>query len=348
MTNAPEDAAGRALPRQTRRSTRSWAGPLVSVGLTLAFLAWLGARHAVPWSAVRDQAIRSDVVLLAAVFAGSAVFHVFVGAHKLHCVLRAVGVDIRFGETLKLRLGAGPMRALLPLSAGELIQVLYFRANKQMPLTSASGVLAFDKGMNFLGALAWFLLGVTLAPLGTVRLAGAVDAKWLGLLPAGLIVLALAAIFLVRAHNLAARAGAALHPGLGAAIANLLGPFRELPAATKLGLACYGVIFQLRPIVVCYFLLRAVGLRPSMVDGLAAGSAAVCAGYVPGFAAGSGPREAVLVESLRAGYAPVDAIFCAGILMTLAVHIVPAFLGAPWTFWLLTRLRRVAHEEVAP
>jgi uncharacterized membrane protein YbhN (UPF0104 family) len=344
-----KDAAklGRDPSTPAGRAARSWVGFVVSIGLTVAILAWVWSRHSLAWSAVRDQVLRADLGLLALVFVGSAAFHVFFGAHKLHCILRAAGVDIRFAETLKIRLGAGPMRALLPLSAGELIQLFYFRANKQMQLTSASGIVVFDKGINLLGALSWFAVGLTFAPSGTVRLAGSVEARWLGLLPGVLIAACLVVIFLVPAHDLAVRIGSAAHPKLGGALANLLAPFRALPPTTKLALVSYGAFFQLRPIVVCFFLLRAVGLNPSLVDTLTAASAAVCAGYIPGFVSGSGPREAVLVEALRSSYAPVDAIFCAGLLMTFAVHLVPALLGAPWTFWFIKRLRSRAAEETA-
>ena len=348
MTKSATEVAARPSRPSLGGSARSWGGVVVSVGFTLAILAWIGVRHEVGWSALRDQAAGADIGLVVMVFIGSAVFHVFVGAHKLHCILRAVGVDIRFGETLRVRLGAGPIRALLPLSTGELIQLFYFRVNKQMPLASVSGVIAFDKGVNLMGALAWFLLGLALAPFGMVRLVGAVDAKWLGILPGTLLVACLVVVFFVPAHSLAVRVGGAVHPGLGAALSNLLGPLRELSAMKKIWLASYGVLFQLRPIVVCFFLLRAVGLRPHVIDALAASSAAVCAGFLPGFAAGSGPREAVLVESLRSSYAPVDAILYAGILMTLGVHIFPALVGAPWTFWFLKRLRRNASHEAAP
>ena len=286
---------------------------------------------------------------LVLVFAASAAFHILVGAHKLHCVLRAMGVDIRFFETLRVRLGAGPLRAFLPLSAGEIIHLFYFRSRKRMPLADTSGIVVFDKGTNVFGALLWFAVGLSLAPWGSITLAGAVHASWLALVPvAALLVGCAIAIFLVPAHALMVRVASACHPWFGRTVAGLLAPFRQLPPVRKLALVAYGILFQLRPIVVCFFLLRSLGLRPGWVDALAAASAAVCAGYVPGFVAGSGPRETVLVEVLRTGYAPVEALFFAGVLMTLAVNVVPALIGLPWTLWFLRRLRATPAVTEGP
>jgi len=128
---------------------------------TIAFL-WL-------WKGIRLDALvsewnRADKWILAAVIVLSAAFHIFVGAHKQWCVLRAMGVDFSYGDALRLRLGTGPLRVLVPLEAGELVNIVFFWRHKQMRFGRATGAMVFDRGLNLIGASFWLMVGLALLP----------------------------------------------------------------------------------------------------------------------------------------------------------------------------------------
>ncbi|HNS97019.1 MAG TPA: lysylphosphatidylglycerol synthase transmembrane domain-containing protein [Polyangiaceae bacterium] len=335
------DKSEGAPRRDIVRSPRPWAGFATSIVLSIAILLWLWHRHALVWTSLKTRWATADHALLVAVFGGSAAFHIAAGAFKLHRVLRSMGVDIRWNETLRVRLGAGPVRAFLPFSTGEIIHVLYFRARKRMTVADTSGIMIFDKSMNLIGSLWWLALGIFLASepriqLGILRQASSVPVA----LIAALLAVSFIIVFIPSIHRHVADAAMIIHPRVGEIVSGMLSPFRQLHTVQKIELLIYGVVFQLRPIVVCFFLLRSLAVPVRWVDTLLAASAAVCAGYLPGFVVGSGPRETVLVEAFGAAYGPVEAIFLGGLLMTFAVNVFPALLGLPWTVWFLRRLRR--------
>lgn len=338
QTGAPDPGAGSSAQRES--VARNGLGVVAGVALTGAIIAWVWHRHGIGLTALRHGAREADVASVALVFVLSAAFGLIVGAHKLHLVLRAMGVPIRYRETLQVRLASAPARLLLPFASGELMQVLCFRTVAGLPLVRASGAVVFDKGINFLGALCWLVIGAGLGLRGDA----APEAMSRAIPPlTGVLVIALlvgiGAVFATPAHGLAVRWGTGLHPKLGGWIASLLEPYRRIEARGKLTLLGYGVVFQARPLVVCYALLAALNVYPGFRAVMAASAAAVCAGYAPGFVAGSGPREAVLLELLRpAGVSP-EAGFFVGALMTLSIHVVPAIVGVPWSLRMIGRGR---------
>lgn len=333
-------------PRQS--ALRRSLGGIAGCVLTSAILAWIWRRHGLDLTALIHGSRHANAAIVAIVFISSAAFGLLIGAHKLHLVLRSMGAPIRYRETLLVRLGSAPARVLLPFASGDLMQVFCFRAAARLPLARASGAVVFDKGTNFIGALLWLAVGSALlsrnstTPESIARAMPMLSCALGITLPACLV-----AVFATPAQELAVRWVNRIHPRLADSLSGVLEPFRQLEFSRKLMLIGYGVLFQARPLVVCYALLAAVDRYPGIQAVLASSAAAVCAGYAPGFVAGSGPREAVLLELLGPSGVPPEAGFFVGALMTLSVHVVPAIIGAPWTLWMLRSLRARPCSDVA-
>jgi len=273
------------------------------------------------------EKINGTVLLITIIF--SAAIHIFIGAHKLWRIMCAMGIDITYSEALKVRLGAGPLRLLAPLDAGELVNILYFCRHKNMPLGRASGAMVLDKGLNLIGITYWLLLGLILLPglssLKQILLVAILGASYI------------AFFFCIPLHNLVVHITTRLHPKIGRFTEGLLAPFREFSPAKKLYFLFYGLFFSLRPLVVCFLLFYVYGISMKTVQILIGASVAIIAGHIPGTLVGIGPREWVISE-VFSGVASTEVILSVGIMMTLTVHIIPMILGIPWVPWLVKRL----------
>lgn len=331
---------------ERRSPARALAGVVASVLFSALVLAAVWRFNDLDSDLFVASLGRVDAVLLAAVCAASALFHVFVGAHKIRCILRSLGVAIDFREALALRLGADPLRMLVPFRAGELAQMLYVWRTKDVSMGRASGMTLFDRALNLFGTLFWLAVGVALLPEAFAGLQ-----RWLGgsqgsepLLRVGapLVVVSLALILglWTPIHGVALALARRVHPRVEGFLDGVVAPLRELSTGRKLFFLGYGVVFQLRPLLVCWALLSIHGVDVGVDRLLARASATVLAGQVPGALAGAGPREAALVELFQGGGAAPEVLFAVGLWMTLAVNVIPSLIGLPWTLWFLRSLRR--------
>lgn len=267
----------------------------------------------------------ADKPVLAALLFLSVVVHIFVGADKLWRVLLAMGFKLPFADVLRLRLGSGPLRILLPVDAGEILNILFFRRYKKMAVADASGACFFDRGLNLLGSTFWLILGLILMAAKTSETAP----KVLSIICVGLVY----GLFLFASpvHRLIIQTGERIHEKAGEFAKGMLLPFSRCSPGQKLFFCAYGIIFQARPLIVCYLLFASLGIYPDLNIFIAFASLTVFAGHLP-TASGIGPREAALIL-LFAGCAPASTLFAIGAAMSLFVHIIPMMAGIPWLRW---------------
>jgi uncharacterized membrane protein YbhN (UPF0104 family) len=325
---------------------RRLLGLVASVAFSFTVLALLWRWYGLGLDQLHHEWHRADKTLLLIVVLGSTLFHIFVGAHKQGLILQYMGVDIGFAEMLRVRMGTGPLRLMLPLSAGEYVQIVYFWGHRRMPLGRASGALVFDKGLNLLGATFWLTLGFAILP-EVARAAGVAPrsslARWAPFV--AVLLLYTVIFFAPRVLAFGVRLARRIHRKLGNLAEGLAEPFVAFSIGRKLLLVVYGIAFQLRPLLVCLGLLAAYHLPHQAEHVMAYGSIAVFAGYTPGAMAGMGPREVAVVHSFSKLGAPVDALFSVGLLMTFAQNVLPMMLGVPWLIWFVRRLRRREPSE---
>ncbi|MBI5844405.1 MAG: flippase-like domain-containing protein [Deltaproteobacteria bacterium] len=322
---------------------RNFIGKTLSGKSASVFLALLASAAflALAWRAagLRPEEIRAafrsaDTGLLFGVLAASVAWHVFMGADKMYRVLKSLGLFVPFREILKWRLGSGPMRVILPVDSGEVFDVLYLWRGRGEGADTAAGAVAFESGLNLIGASFWLGFGLVLtgAPQGFSRVVAAVS---FGLLYAVFF-------FSTPLHQRLIKSARDFRPSFGRVASAVLGPFASCPARRKLFFAAYGVVFQTRSLWVCWFLLKAFGYSPDSATVIAGTSIAIFAGHAPSVS-GMGPREAAIMLFL-AGSAPQPVLFSVGLLLTLFVHVIPMLVGAPWALWFFGRLMAKRSE----
>jgi hypothetical protein len=305
-----------------KRRRTVWVGLLSA--LILAALAW---KAGLRWEEIESQVRRLNWALLAGTLVFSAAWHMLLGADKWWRILRALGADVGFGEVFRVRLGSDPIRFAMPLKAGEVVNAAYFAKHEGFNFSRAAGSVVFDKSLNFFGTVFWLYVGMA----AIVQLPAAGYLALHTAMAAGVIVL-----FCVRPVRRAATLAAGrLHPRLGRFAAGVLSAFEEFTPARKVFFLLYGVVFQLRPLAVCWLVLAAFRLDrlPALDELLALGSVVVLMSNIPSLG-GIGPREATLM-AVFADYASPPTLLSVGLLMSFAVQVFPALLGIPWMFPLL-------------
>ena len=327
-------------PTQRRAVKRHLFGLLGSLCLSAAVLAVLWHHTEIRFDTFVAQWNEANKSILIALFVLSATFHIFVGAHKLWCVLRSLSLNIKYIEALCIRLGVGPLRVLVPLDAGEFLNVFYLWRHKGMPVGRATGAAAFDRGLNMLGSFFWLFLGLGILPQ-------AWPSSWSAwrLPAAGLaIIIYFVGFFCTPLHDFTVTFAARIHPKMGRFLGGILAPFKEFDWKRKLFFSGYALLFQTRPLLVYWFLFKAYGISMALSKVVAYGSLAVVGAHLPGFVIGLGPREAFTV-SLFKGQAPDEVLLGVGILLTLSVHLIPMLLGLPWMMWFLRRLKGQGQSQ---
>lgn len=311
-----------------RQSARHVVALLLSAAVSAALLVFLFVRGRVTWPDVAEAWRGADKTLLIAVAAGSVLFHVFLGADKFRRVFRGLGVELTLGEALRLRLASGTLRLVVPLKAGEIVNVLFMQRRKNVPFSRASGAVGFDRSLNMVGASFWLLVGALLWQ--------DTDTWSRALLLAGAGGAYVLFVFLSPLHRLLRWIAGAVHQKLGRFVEGMLSPFRELSPRQRLFFLGYGVLFQVRPLVVCFLLFGAFGVRPDPGTFVLLASMMIFAGHFPSFL-GLGPREAAVV-SLFSGLASPATLLGVGLLQTATVHMIPMLVGAAWVPWFMAQL----------
>ena len=300
---------------------------LLATAISLGILALLFLKVRVRITQVFALLLKVDLAWLSVAFAVSAAIHILAGAHKWYLILRGMGCDVSYGETLFVRMGTDPIRFAMPFKTGELSNMLYFSRTGKLHLAQSASWVLFDKALNISGTFFWLVVGLVATTVA------AKNFPWVGLVGGAVLLLPLVSGH-VRRFGVAI--AGKMHAKLGRLARELLTTFDLISVPRKVGLLAYGVAFQLRPILVCYLLIVAFGprfqTRPEVPEMLAKGAVVMIASNVPLTHLGIGPREWALVEQFGRHLAPGEAtavLVAIGILMAIAIHVVPAVIGLP-------------------
>ena len=314
-------------PQNAKNPKRHVRKLLVAAAVSLGILALLFWKVGIRVDRVFAGLRRVDLFWLGLTFAISAAIHILAGAHKWYLILRGMGCDTTYGETLFVRMGTDPIRFVMPFKSGELSNILYFSRTGKLPLAESASWVLFDKALNIAGTFFWLIVGLAATTVA------AKDFPWIGLI-AGTILL----LPLVSGHvrRLGAALATRMHAKLGRLANALLTTFERISMRRKVGLLLYGMAFQLRPILVCYLLIVAFGgqfrTRPAAPEMLASGAVVMIASNVPLTQWGTGPREVALWTQFKGHLASPESrevLISIGILMAIAIHVVPAVIGLP-------------------
>jgi hypothetical protein len=316
-----------------------WVGRkrfIVAALASVIILLLLGWKAGVRLEALTAQLRRVHWPILAVTFVYSAGWHIFVGAHKWWCILRAMGVDVGYWEVFRVRWGSDPIRFAAPMKTGELVNAFYFAKRDELGFGRAASSIVFDKSLNLFGTVFWLYVGIAaMAALPAIGYLG---------LHTVMGVAVLVVLGVPRVRSTAVTVANLVHPKIGRLAKGVLSAFDEFSPLKKVGFLAYGVIFQLRPIVVCGLLFMAFqpDRVPSVQELLALGSIVVLMSNIPSLG-GIGPREAAMM-TLFSAYADQTTLLGIGLLMSFSMQLLPAILGIPLMFPLLRAMTPETHE----
>lgn len=281
------------------------------------------------------RAIRAlPLGLLLGLQAVSSFVDLVLGTDKWWRQCRAMGTPIPWRDALWLRLGPRPIKFLLPLRSGELIQAVWLDRRGRMPFPTAVGSLLFEKVVNLLGLLVWMTLGLALyAP------------PWLWAGPAAACAAGLFVYF--RGERLGPLLLAPMRR-IGDRTARfaegLFGAFEKIPPGARLWLLLYGVLYQVWDWALVVILLREMGADAPWLAAAGYVPLADVIASLPVTISGVGLREGALVAFMGAMATP-EQVLVAGLGVSTLVYIAPAVVGAPFT---VLFLRQLAGPRRAP
>jgi len=315
-----------------RGIARTGGGTVASLAVSCMIVAVLVHVLEVDWRSLPQEWQRANKTPLAAALLLAVITHVALGAHRLWLILRCMGIEVALREVIALRLGEGPLRAMLPMKGGEFVTIAWFWRRMGLSLSSSAGALVFDRSLNVVGVSFWLLAGVLLTSAEDTGL------HVIGV--AALVGVYVVALFVTPAHDLAIAVAGRVHVRLGKIATGLLRPWREFSPGYKLFFLAYGVVYASRPIIIAALLFDAYDIHPQAGHLLTYTSLAIFAGLVPGPLLGIGPREGAMVGLFAAYAADSSVLLSVALLLSMSVHVIPFLMGAPWTPWLLYQVMR--------
>ena len=346
----------------TREGGGQWKKILFAWVISMVIVVILCAKTGVRLQDVFWVIMQADPLWLAGIFLFSALVHILLGSYKWLLILKGIGCKTSYGEVVFVRMGSDPIRFAMPFKLGELSNLLYFTRVDKLPLGESASWVLFDKALNFLGTLIWLAVGIILTLSAPEYL------KWPVIIGGGLLALLVIARPL---PDFIYNKSRKIHPKLGSVMEQLLATFRRISIRRRLSLIGVAAVFQLRPLIICGLLFMAFGQVhfrsvPGVGELLSKGSAVVVASNFPGPQAGIGPRETALFLLFREHLAgegdeeipdirregthirpedrrpapahPGTVLISIGILMAIAIHVVPAVLGLPLMASLISAL----------
>jgi glycosyltransferase 2 family protein len=315
---------------------RHWKKLLLVMAISLSILVLLCLKTGTKLKDVADIVQDADGVMIAAAFLISAAIHILFGSYKWLLILCGMGCETTFREVLFVRMGSDPVRFIAPFKTGELSNIAYFWRKGKLSFARSTSWILLDKALNISGSFFWLMVGLGLYFTldNSHELSSRSIAVGVGLASiatfGGVLFLASSTT-----RKLAATVARRIHPKLGHLAEELLAAFASLAPKRKTALLFYGILFQLRPLIVCYLLMRAFGGQftalPSIPAVMAWGSVAVIFSNVPYTQWGTGPREAALMALFANYFQTANAanatLMSIGLLMAVAIHAVPALIG---------------------
>ncbi len=325
MSERTDDAPKRAgVPSWLRR-----AAPYgVAAGLLWFLLAKTGLRDVAHVLGTVDMRL----VALATLF--SCLANTILGADKWRRVVNYMGSDLSFGESVFVRLGAGPIRFSAPSKSGELVKPLYLQKQHGFPFVKGASSLVLDKLFNFWGVLFFLFLGIPFfgedvfirVPLPFTDARLPVHA---GLFPLAFVV---GPIVAWKCRGLVYALAKRVHGKLHKLLTDLLSAFELIGPWRQVFLFVYSVVFQATELITCYIVCRAVGFDPVVPFHkiMVFVPLVIIFSNIPAAWSGIGLREMAMVYLLpRYGFGTPEQALTAGLLLSATEYVFPAIIGAP-------------------
>ena len=305
--------------QERRSSVLLWLRRVASYAVAVGII-WLLV-HRVGVEKIGEAMRSADVGLLAAAAVISCVANTVFGADKWRRVVNHMGCRVSFWESIFIRLGAGPLRFIVPGKFGELIKPVYLQKHHGLPFVRGASGLVLDKMFNFWGVLFFLFLGIPFFGRGVPWYAVALPVAFV----AGPIAFWWNRGMFYRLANW-------VHGKLHKLMTDLLSSFEVIAPRDQAFLFAYSILFQATEVVTFYLVCRAVGIQPDVPfhEIMVFVPLVIIVTQVPVSTSGLGVREgAVSWLLLGSGYGTEGQALCAGLLLSVVEYLLPAAIGIP-------------------
>ena len=322
MTGHDPQNAGRA--RRPRRVLLASAAGWIAVAAIFALLC-----YRTPLRALQSAVATADPVLLGAATAIGLLAEIVVSSAKLRRLLALLGTEMSLWETTVLRMGAYPVRQLLPLKSGELFRMSYLRRRHGMSFGRAAILAILDAGTDALA-------------LGVFAAVGLVLREWAHAPALGLAALALITALIITSPAWRPRLAAWVRRRLGDPPGRDAGTGAPGRAPTRLAhhaaaAAAWTVLLVLLELVDYALVFRAFHLDVPLSALVLFVPIVVFAAGLPATPMGLGVREAA-ITFLLAPYGSPAELLAAAVASSAVVKLVPTLAGIAFVRPLLRRM----------
>lgn len=250
-------------------------------------------------------------------------------------VLQVLGVSVSFRQLLRVRVGAQPLKLVVPLRGGEAVRALWLRKRAGTPLAVGLASIVFDMGLVALGQL-----GLATVALAAVTVGGGPPAALV--VASGMLVLAAVGLGSSSAQALGLRLVGAASGRLADRLRPVVTAVAACTALSKARLVALTLATELPEIVSLWAAFQVVGADISLVAVAKGLPFVIAAGLLPISVGGFGTRE-YAITAVFAGLASPEALVAGALVFSAVEFALPAVLGLVATASVLADL--AAEDE---
>ncbi|MBN2056776.1 flippase-like domain-containing protein [bacterium] len=240
--------------------------------------------------------------------------NIFMAADKLVRILGAIQHPLSFRESLFIRVGASPIKFVIPAKVGEMVKGFYLQRRHGIPFSEVVSALLFDKISNLIGAMLILVIGTIATGLHRLPALGIIFTVAAGVL-----------LFQKGGGRLVHWADRHEFPWKPTVL-RLLRCFSHIDEWTKGWLLIYSMVFTCTEIISSFLATRAMGLQIPFAEILFVIPIIIVIGNLPLTISGLGTREVAFVL-LFATYGSNEALFATGVLVSLVEYAMLPVIG---------------------
>jgi uncharacterized protein (TIRG00374 family) len=305
-----------------------WLSGLALVAVAVALVAVLLA--SVDLSAVVHLVLASSPWGLSALAIGSLLAWAWLPSWRWGAILSEMGHVIPITRLTVARMGAQPLKVIIPFRGGEAFRALWLRSAYQVPFASGLASVLFDLFLVALAQAVFLGIGLGLAQGGAT----------VPVVPTLTVVFLVVALAARPIHRFGLAVLRRIRPTFADRVEPLVFGFLRFPMSRKLRLVAIALLVELCECLSLFACFLLVGADVPLAAVFTRIPFIVAATLIPVTIGGFGTRELAVVLLFR-DYAPAEVLTGAAILFTFIEFVLPALLG-------LVATRRFTRELERP
>ncbi len=232
-------------------------------------------------------------------------------------ILKCLGFNITFNESLFIRTASYPFKVLLPLKSGEFLKIFYLKKQKKIPLLEGQSSVIFNIILNFLTLFSISLIGLIFI---NIRIFNIPLILLISLIFAFIIL-----VFLKPIKNLILKLIKNLNKKIYNCVLKLF-MFFYIKKGKQFYLLLYSLTIQLTILLNYFLIANSLSLDIPLYRMIILFPLIIIITFIPITVSGFGLREA-LVIILFSEFASIEKLLSWGIMISLIDYLVPAIFG---------------------